>query len=148
MATRVKTLLDAIRYLSDEQVCIDTEAGIPWLNGTGCPERNAKANRQRWLKTQRRWQCRDCGQQSSVKAGTIFEDSAIGLDKLLNAMWLLANCRNGIRFQEIARSVGITQKSAWFMLHRLREAAHSLQTHAAVRKNNHVFGQSRGPVLN
>jgi transposase-like protein len=78
--------------------------------------------RQHWLKTQRRWQCRDCGKQYSVKVNTIFEDSAIKLDKWLTAMWMLANCKNGVSSYEIARSIGVTQKSAWFMLQRIRLA--------------------------
>jgi transposase-like protein len=78
--------------------------------------------RQHWLKTQRRWQCRDCGKQYSVKVNTIFEDSPLGLDKWLTTMWLLANCKNGISSYEIMRSVGVTQKSAWFMLQRIRLA--------------------------
>ncbi len=122
MENQVKTLADAIRYFSDEQVCIDTVAGLKWLNGPECPKCQAKADRQHWLKNQRRWQCRDCGKQFSVKVGTIFEDSPIGLDKWLTAMWLLANCKNDISSYELARDIGITQKSAWFVLHRLREA--------------------------
>jgi len=131
MKNEVKTLADAIRYFSNEQVCIDTVAGMRWLEGDGptCPKCNAANDRQHWLKNQKRWQCRDCGKQFSVKVGTIFEDSAIGLDKWLTAMWLLANCKNGISSYELARSVGVTQKSAWFMLHRLREALRDTRTH-------------------
>ena len=122
MKNEVKTLADAIRYFSDEQTCIDTIAFIRWPNGPECPACLTPKNRQHWLKTQRRWQCRDCGRQYSVKLNTIFEDSAISLTKWLPAMWLLANCKNGISSYEIARSIGVTQKSAWFMLHRIREA--------------------------
>jgi transposase-like protein len=78
--------------------------------------------RQHWLKNQRRWQCRDCGKQYSVKVNTIFEDSPLKLDKWLTAMWLLANCKNGISSYEIHRDIGVTQKSAWFMLQRIRFA--------------------------
>jgi len=137
MANQVRTLADAIRYFSDEQVCIDAVAGLKWPNGPECPKCNAKADRQHWLKTQKRWQCRNCGKQFSVKVGTIFEDSAIKLDKWLTAMWLLANCKNGISSYELARDIGVTQKSAWFMLHRLREAMRD--------ERRHKFG-SGGPV--
>ena len=137
MENQVKTLSDAIRYFSNPQVCIDTVSGLKWPDGPECPKCNAKSNRQHWLKTQRRWQCRDCGKQFSVKVGTIFEDSAIGLDKWLTAMWLLANCKNGISSYELARDIGVTQKSAWFMLHRLREAMRD------ERKHKFGFG---GPV--
>ncbi len=81
--------------------------------------------RQHWLKNQRRWQCRDCGKQYSVKVNTIFEDSPISLQKWLPAMWLLANCKNGISSYELHRSIGVTQKTAWFMLHRIRLAMES-----------------------
>jgi hypothetical protein len=90
------------------------------------------------LKTQKRWQCRDCGKQYSVKANTIFEDSALKLDKWLTAMWMLANCKNGVSSYEISRSIGVTQKSAWFMLHRIREA----MKNKSIRK----LGSTGGPV--
>jgi len=137
MANQVKTLSDAIRYFSDEQVCIDTVADMKWSNGPICPKCDSKADRQHWLKAQRRWQCRDCGKQYSVKVGTIFEDSAIKLDKWLVAMWMLANCKNGVSSYELAKAVGVTQKSAWFMLHRIREAMRD------ARKHKFGFG---GPV--
>jgi transposase-like protein len=70
------------------------------------------------------WTCLECRKQFSVKVGTIFEDSAIGLDKWLCAMWLLANCKNGISSYEVARALGVTQRTAWFMLHRIRYAQH------------------------
>ena len=134
----VESLSDAIRYFADEQVCIDTVAQMRWPNGPVCPICGSMAERQHFLKTQKRWQCRDCGKQYSVKAGTIFEDSAIKLDKWLTAMWLLANCKNGVSSYEIARSVGVTQKSAWFMLHRIRYA----MKNRSIRK----LGSTGGPV--
>jgi transposase-like protein len=119
-------------------VCIDAVAGMRWPNGPACPACLSPKDRQHWLKNQRRWQCRECGKQYSVKVNTIFEDSAIGLDKWLTAMWLLANCKNGISSYEIMRSVGVTQKSAWFMLQRIRLAM----------KNRSVLklGSQGGPV--
>ncbi|MGA2571082.1 MAG: IS1595 family transposase [Terracidiphilus sp.] len=122
MRNEVKTLADAIRYFSDEQTCIDTVAFMRWPTGPECPGCLSPEDRQHWLKNQRRWQCRECGRQYSVKLNTIFEDSAISLQKWLPAMWLLANCKNGISSYELAREIGVTQKSAWFMLHRIREA--------------------------
>jgi hypothetical protein len=74
---------------------------------------------------QKRWKCKDCWKQFSVKVGTIFEQSPIPLSKWMLAMWMLANCRNGSSSYEIARAIGITQKSAWFMLHRIRPAMQS-----------------------
>ncbi len=137
MRNEVKTLADAIRYFSDEQTCIDTVAFMRWPTGPECPACLSPKDRQHWLKNQRRWQCRECGRQYSVKLNTIFEDSAISLQKWLPAMWLLANCKNGISSYELARDIGVTQKSAWFMLHRLREAMRD------TRKHKFGFG---GPV--
>ncbi|MGP8268516.1 MAG: IS1595 family transposase [Terracidiphilus sp.] len=122
MKNELKTLADAIRYFADEQVCIDTVAGMRWPNGPECPACLSPEPRQHWLRNQRRWQCRECGKQYSVKVNTIFEDSAIKLDKWLTTMWMLSNCKNGVSSYEVARAVGVTQKSAWFMLHRIREA--------------------------
>ena len=138
MKNEVKTLSDAIRYFADEQVCIDTVAAMRWPNGPVCPACESGELRQHWLKNQKRWQCRECGKQYSVKVNTIFEDSAIRLDKWLTAMWMLANCKNGVSSYEIARSVGVTQKSAWFMLHRIREA----MKNKSLRK----LGGDGGPV--
>jgi hypothetical protein len=73
----------------------------------------------------RLWNCNECRKQSSVKLGTIFEDSAIPLTKWLPAVWLLANCKNGISSYELARALGVTQKTAWFMNHRIRLAMQS-----------------------
>jgi transposase-like protein len=115
-----KTLQEAIQHFSDEQVCIDAVAKMRWPDGAQCPACNAKEPY--YLKTQKRFKCRDCRRQFSVKLGTIFEDSPIPLQKWLPAMWMLTNCKNGVSSWEIHRALGITQKSAWFMLHRLRLA--------------------------
>ncbi len=119
-AQQPKTLLQAIQYFSDEQVCIDTVASLRWPNGPACPACEGKEHY--YLKTQKRSKCKECGRQFSVKLGTIFEDSAIPLTKWLPALWMLVNCKNGISSYEVARDLGITQKSAWFMLQRLRLA--------------------------
>ena|SRR5579872_278596 len=115
-----KTLQQAIRYFSNEQVCIDTIAEIRWPNGPICPK--CGHNEHYYLATQKRWKCRKCAKQFSVKLGTIFEDSPISLDKWLVALWMLVNCKNGISSYEVGRDLGITQKSAWFVLQRLRLA--------------------------
>jgi transposase-like protein len=82
------------------------------------------SNRVGYLDEQRRWQCsnRHSKRQFSIKVGTIMEDSPIGLDKWLPVLWLVANCRNGISSWEIHRDLGVTQKTAWFMFHRVRLA--------------------------
>jgi transposase-like protein len=115
-----KTLQEAIQHFSDEQVCIDAVAKMRWPDGAYCPACLTK--KPYYLKTQKRWKCRDCRRQFSVKLGTIFEDSLIPLQKWLPGMWMLTNCKNGVSSWEIHRALGITQKSAWFMLHRLRLA--------------------------
>ena len=115
-----KTLQEAIQHFSDEQVCIDAVAKMRWPDGAYCP--SCLAKKPYYLKTQKRFKCRDCRRQFSVKLGTIFEDSPLPLQKWLPAMWMLTNCKNGVSSWEIHRALGITQKSAWFMLHRLRLA--------------------------
>ena len=138
MENELKTFADAIRYFADEQVCIDTVAAMRWPRGPECPACLMPAIRQHWLKNQKRWQCRDCGKQYSVKVNTIFEDSAIKLDKWLAAICMLANCKSGVSSYEIARSIGVTQKSAWFMLRRIRLA---MKDQSIMEQGNQV-----GPV--
>lgn len=113
-----QTLLEAIQYFSNEQLCIDTVAEMRWPDGIACPECWAK--NPLYLKTQKRWKCRNCRIQFSVKRGSIFEDSPVSLGKWLPALWLLVNCKNGVSSYEVARDLGVTQRTAWFMLHRLR----------------------------
>jgi transposase-like protein len=121
--TKPKTLQEAIRYFSDEQICIDTVAALRWPKGPVCQKCGSKQHY--YLATQKRWKCKECSKQFSVKLGTIFEDSPITLEKWLIALWMLVNCRNGVSSWEIKRSLGITQKSAWFVLQRLRLALQS-----------------------
>jgi transposase-like protein len=120
MDAKPKTLQQVIRYFSNDDICIQTVAEMRWPHGPECPECGRKDHY--YLATQRRWKCKQCKKQFSVKVGTIFEDSPLGLDKWLCAMWLITNCKNGISSCEVARNLGITQKSAWFMMHRIRLA--------------------------
>ena len=113
-----QTLQQVIQYFTDEQTCIDAVAKMRWPRGPQCPACEAKEPY--YLATQKRWKCRDCRRQFSVKLGTIFEDSPIPLQKWLPALWMLVNCRNGISSYEIQRDLGVSQKAGWFMLHRLR----------------------------
>ncbi len=117
------TLHDAIRYFADPDVALTFLVSLRWPHGVFCPACNAK--NPGFLKTRRIWKCRDCGRQFSAKLGTIFEDSPLGLDKWLPAIWMLANSKNGISSYELARGLGLTQKTAWFMLHRIRLAMQS-----------------------
>ena len=116
------TLLDAIRYFSDPDRALAFMVELRWPNGVTCPTCGSQSVS--FVKTRRVWTCR--GQhprkQFSVKIGTIFEDSPIGLDKWFAAMWLIGNAKNGVSSYEIARGIHVTQKTAWFMLHRIRLA--------------------------
>jgi transposase-like protein len=115
-----KTLQQAIQHFSDEQVCIDAVARMKWPNGAECP--HCQGKEPYYLKTQKRWKCRKCRKQFSVKVGTIFEDSPIPLQKWMPAVWMLTGCKNGVSSWEIHRALGVTQKTAWFMMHRIRLA--------------------------
>ena len=118
------SLMEAIRVFSDPKICLDVVAGAKWgSRGPACPRCESK--RHSFLKTRLMWKCLDCQKQFSVKVGTIFEDSPVGLDKWLCAMWLVANCKNGVSSYEIARDLKVTQTTAWFMLHRIRYAMHT-----------------------
>jgi transposase-like protein len=114
------TLLEAIRYFEDPDVATEFVASLRWPDGPECPKCGGKEHS--FLKTRRLWKCKACKRQFSVKVGTIFEDSPIPLDKWLASIWLIANAKNGISSHELARSIGLTQKSAWFVLHRIRLA--------------------------
>lgn len=115
-------LLGAIRYFADADVCVDFMAAMRWPNGVVCP--HCRSERSSYLKSRRIWKClnRECYKQFSVKTQSVFEDSPVPLDKWLTAVWMVVNCRNGVSSYEIARTVKVTQKSAWFMLHRIRLA--------------------------
>ena len=117
------SLISAVKYFADKDVALAFLAGMRWPQGVACPHCDAKEPS--FLKSRRIWKCKACRKQFSVKVGTIFEDSAIGLDKWLPALWMLANCKNGISSYELGRSLGVTQKTAWFMLHRIRLAMQS-----------------------
>jgi transposase-like protein len=119
------TLLEAIRQFADPQVAHDYFVALRFPNGIACPRQGCGSADVAKIKNRNAWRCRECGRQFSVKVGTIFEDSPIGFDKWLPAMWLLSANRNGISSCELARGLGVTQKTAWFMLHRLR---HAMQT--------------------
>lgn len=121
-ANQPKTLLEAIRYFADLDVATDYFAKARWPEGPVCPTCGTMDERHYYLKTRRVWKCRECKKQFSVKVGTVLEDSPIGLDKWLPAMWMLVNCKNGISSYELARDLGVQQKTAWFMLHRIRLA--------------------------
>jgi transposase-like protein len=117
-----KTLQQAILHYSDLDVCQQELAEARWPDGVECPTCGRKDVS--YLANQKRWQCKTkhTKRQFSAKVGTIFEDSPIGLDKWFAAMWMIAGAKNGISSYEIHRALGVTQKTAWFMLHRIRLA--------------------------
>jgi len=122
MNTEPKTLQEAFVYFDDPDNCVNFLASRRWKDGVVCPSCGSK--NVSFVSKRRVWQCktRHAKCQFSVKVGTIFEDSPIALSKWLCAMWMLANCKNGVSSHEIHRSLGVTQKSAWFMLQRIRLA--------------------------
>lgn len=122
MANEPRTLQQAILYFADADDCINYLATRRWPDGkVVCP--TCGSENVSYLASRRLWQCKTRPKaQFSIKVGTIFEDSAISLDKWLLAMWMLANCKNGVSSYEISRATGITQKSCWFMLQRIRLA--------------------------
>jgi transposase-like protein len=111
---------EAVRYFSDLDVATEYVADLRWPDGFACP--HCGGREYSYVSTRRLWKCRSCQKQSSVKVGTLFEDSALGLDKWLPAIWLAANSENAVSSHELARALGTTQKSAWFMLRRIAEA--------------------------
>jgi transposase-like protein len=117
-----QTLTEAVVYFADPDNCLKYLAARRWPNGVICPTCGSKDVG--FIASRRMWQCktRHPKAQFSVKLGTIFEDSPLGLDKWLPAMWMIASNRNGISSWELHRALGVTQKTAWFMLHRIRLA--------------------------
>jgi transposase-like protein len=121
MATEPKTLQEAILYFADADNCVEYLVARRWPDGVvSCPTCGRK--NPRYIAERKVWQCsiKHPKRQFSIKLGTIFEDSPLGLDKWLPAVWLLSNCKNGISSYEIGKDLGVSQKTAWFMLSRIR----------------------------
>lgn len=116
-------LVEATRYFADQEICVQFVASLRWPEGPVCPACEGKEHS--YLRTRRIWKCKACKKQFSVKVGTIFEDSPITLDKWLVAIWIIANSKNGVSSHELARTLGVTQKTAWFLNHRIRTAMFS-----------------------
>ena len=131
-----KTLLDAVKFFSDYENCRSFMVEARWPDGkVKCP--TCGSEHVTYMQKTRRWKCysKHARPQFTLKVGTIFEDSPISLEKWLPTVWLLANCKNGISSYEVARALGLTQKTAWFMLHRVRLAMRTT-----------VFGKPGGEV--
>src|SRR5215471_10128054 len=116
-----RTLQEAIVYFSDPERAFEYASRLRWPDGKViCPRCGSEKNY--FIKTRTLWLCRGCNKQFTLKVNTIFEDSPLGLDKWMVAFWMLVNCKNGVSSMELHRALGITQKTAWFMLQRLRTA--------------------------
>jgi transposase-like protein len=122
MSNEPQTLLEAVRHFADPNVTHNTMVELRWPFGVHCP--TCGRTDVRFIATRRMWECKEKHpkKQFSSKVGTIFEDSPLSLDKWFVAIWQIANCKNGVSSYELARAIGVTQKSAWFMLHRIRLA--------------------------
>jgi len=134
-----KTLQQAIQYFSSEENCRNFMIAMRWPDGKVLCPRCGSA-KVAWLEKAKLYYCgeKHPKQKFSLKVGTILEDSPIGLDKWFPAMWLLSNCKNGVSSYELSRDLGVTQKTAWFMLHRIRAAMKS--------KSLRKLGSTGGPV--
>ena len=117
-----RTLQEAILYFADPDRCLKFMVEIRWPDGVKCPTCGSKEVY--FLESRRVWKCKSkhAKQQFSTKVGTVFEDSPIGLDKWFAAVWMVANCKNGVSSYEIHRALKVTQKTSWFMDHRIRLA--------------------------
>lgn len=123
--TTPKTLQQAIIYFSNPDNCLEYLTARRWPDGVVCP--TCGRDDVSFLAKQKKWQCKSAHKQRqfSVKVGTIFEDSPLGLDKWLTAVWMITSCKNGVSSYEVHRAIGVTQKTAWFMVHRIRLAMQS-----------------------
>jgi transposase-like protein len=119
----LKTLLEAVAYFSNPEHAHDFVKAFRWPNGVACPRLSCGSADVREIRGKRpRWYCRACKREFTAKVNSIFEDSPIGFDKWLPALWLPSSVRNGVSSMELHRALGVTQKTAWFMLHRIRLA--------------------------
>jgi transposase-like protein len=115
------TLMELAEAIPDEQTAIDYFTVIRWKDGAFCP--HCGGRKVYTFSDKRTHKCATCGSRFSIKVGTIFEDSKVPLQKWLMAIWMLTSHKKGIASTQLAKDIGVTQKTAWFMLHRLRHAA-------------------------
>jgi len=118
-----ESLQEAVIYFSDVDRAHKFATKLRWPNGIECPRCGSKEHS--YISTRRIWFCKGCKKQFTVKVASIFEDSPLGMDKWMLAVWLIVTCKNGISSYEIASHLGITQKSAWHLMHRVRKAMQS-----------------------
>jgi transposase-like protein len=149
MKREISTLVEAVRYFSDPDVCLAYLVEQRWPDGkVTCP--TCGSQEVHFIATRKLWRCKAKHplQQFSIRVGTIFEDSPIGFEKWLPAIWLISSAKNGISSYELHRSLGVSQKSAWFMLHRIRLAmqtpAYALLKGTVEADETFVGGKPRG----
>ena len=131
MIKQFASLHDLMQIFPDEQSAIDHLRSIRWKDGAFCPF--CGSLKVYHFSGNRTHKCGDCRQRFSIKVGTIFEDSKIGLHKWFMAIWLITSHKKGIASTQLARDIGVTQKTAWFMLHRLRHAAQTKSFNAPLK---------------
>lgn len=120
-----KTLIEAIRHFANPDICREFVAELRWPDGVTCPREGCGCTNVHFIATRKIWRCNGCKKQFSVKVGTILEDSPIGLETWLPAIWLITTDKKGVSSYQLARALDVTQKTAWFMLHRIRLAMKS-----------------------
>jgi len=116
-----RTLLEAVTFFADPDRAHAYAVKARWPNGVACPRLGCGSAAVQALPKRRKFRCKECKRDFTAKVGTIFEQSPISFSKWLPAMWLLANTKNGTSSHELGRALGVTQKTAWFMLHRVRQ---------------------------
>lgn len=133
-----RNLSEAVRYFSDPGRCLEFAVSLRWPAGVVCPV--CGGAEVTFLSTRRIWKCRSAHprRQFSVKSGTIFEDSAIGLNKWFAAIWMVANGPEDLSSYAVARELRVTQKTAWFMMHRIRLAMRSGSFEKAVLEDDPI----------
>src|SRR5579863_3550335 len=140
----LNTLQDAILYFADPVNCREYLVARRWPEGVTCPRCGSK--HVTFLEKYNRWQCsaRHGNRQFTAKTGTILEESPLGLDKWLAAMCQVVNCKNGVSSYEVHRAIGVTQKTAWFMDHRIR---HALTMGSFEKMSGEVGGKDKTAVV-
>ncbi len=125
MDRKLETLLEAVAYFADPYRAHDYAVKQRWPNGVACPRMGCGNANVQYIATRKTWRCKECKRTFTAKVGTIFEESPIPFTKWMPAVWLIVNAKNGNSSCELARAIGVTQKTAWFMLHRIRVAMHT-----------------------
>jgi transposase-like protein len=144
MSEEITTLVDVVRYFADPENAFRTLVELRWPSGVCCPACGRLDVR--FIATRRIWECREmhAKRQFSGRVGTIFEDSPLSLDKWFVAIWMVSNCKNGVSSYELGRTVGVTQKTAWFMLHRIRTAMETGSFMKSARSGDDAAGPTGG----